>query len=40
LDVAAPDVAADEEDDEPSVGVHLALDVHEENSDKSPETLA
>jgi exoribonuclease II len=40
LDVAAPDVAADEEDDEPSVGVHLALDVNEENSDKSPETPA
>jgi exoribonuclease II len=40
LDVAAPDAAADEEDDEPSVGVHLALDVNEENTEKSPQTPA
>ena len=37
LDVAAPDAAGDEEDDEPSVGVHLALDVNEENTEKAPE---
>jgi exoribonuclease II len=40
LDVAAPDVAGDEEDDEPAVGVHLALDVNEEAPDKAPETPA
>jgi exoribonuclease II len=40
LDVAAPDAAGDEEDDEPSVGVHLALDVNEENSEKTPENPA
>jgi exoribonuclease II len=40
LDMAAPEVAGDEEDDEPAVGVHLALDVNEENTDKLPETTA
>jgi exoribonuclease II len=34
LDVAVPEAAGDEDDDEPSVGVHLALDVNEENSEK------
>jgi exoribonuclease II len=40
LDVAAPELAGEEEDDEPSVGVHLALDVNEESAEKSPETPA
>ncbi|TAG27145.1 MAG: RNB domain-containing ribonuclease [Burkholderiales bacterium] len=35
LDVAAPEVATDEEDDETNLGVHLVLDVNEENSEKS-----
>jgi exoribonuclease II len=40
LDVAAPDVGGDEEDDEPAVGVHLAMDVNEENSEKPSENPA
>ena len=40
LDVAAPDIAADEEEDEPAVGVHLAMDVNEETVDKSSESPA
>ncbi|MFM7331900.1 MAG: ribonuclease catalytic domain-containing protein [Brachymonas sp.] len=40
LDLAATDAAGDEDDDEPAVGVHLALDVNEEAVDKSPETTA
>jgi exoribonuclease II len=43
LDVAAPDVADDEEGDdgdEPAVGVHLAMDVNEEPLEKLPETPA
>jgi exoribonuclease II len=40
MDVALPDAAADEEDDEPAVGVHLAMDVNEETVDKSAESPA
>jgi exoribonuclease II len=40
LDVAAPDVGGDEDDDEPAVGVHLAMDVNEENSEKPSENPA
>jgi exoribonuclease II len=40
LDVAAPDVAGEEEDDEPAVGVHLAMDVNEETPEKPSETPA
>jgi exoribonuclease-2 len=40
LDVAAPDVAAEEDDDEPSVGVHLAMDVNEETTEKPSENPA
>ncbi len=40
LDVAAPDVSVEEEDDEPTVSVHLAMDVNEENTEKSPDTPA
>jgi exoribonuclease II len=44
LDLAAPDAAADDmaqdDDDEPAVGVHLALDVNEETAEKLPETPA
>jgi exoribonuclease II len=39
LDVAAPDVAGDEDEDEgePAVGVHLAMDVNEDIAEKSSE---
>jgi exoribonuclease II len=40
LDVAAPEDTADEEEDEPSVGVHLALDVNEEPVEKSSDHSA
>jgi exoribonuclease II len=40
LDVAAPDASNDEEDDEPSLGVHLALDVNEELIEKTSENAA
>jgi exoribonuclease II len=40
LDVAAPEPSDEDDDDEPAGGVHLALDVNEENSDKSGETPA
>jgi exoribonuclease II len=40
LDRAAPDAAGDEEDDEPSVGVHLVMDVNEEAPEKSSERPA
>jgi exoribonuclease II len=40
LDAAASEASAEEEDDEPSVGVSLAMDVNEENSDKSPQSPA
>ncbi|MBS7808160.1 RNB domain-containing ribonuclease [Variovorax sp. PCZ-1] len=40
LDVAVAELAGDEEDDEPSVGVHLAMDVNEDNSEKAPDSPA
>jgi exoribonuclease II len=40
LDVAAPELAGDEEDDEPAAGVHLAMDVNEETPDKPSESPA
>jgi exoribonuclease-2 len=40
LDVVAADEAGEEEDEEQSVGVHLSLDVDEENSEKSPQSPA
>ncbi len=40
LDVAQETAASDEEDDEPTVGVHLAMDVNEETPEKPPETPA
>ncbi len=36
LDAAAAAMASDEEDEEPAVGVHLAMDVNEEPADKPP----
>ena len=38
LDVAAPEPTDEEEDDEPTGGVHLAMDVNEESSEKSAES--
>lgn len=40
LDVAAPEMAADDEDDEVAVGVHLAMDVNDDTVEKSPGTSA
>ncbi len=40
LDVAAPEPTDEEEEDEPTGSVHLALDVNEENQEKSGENTA
>jgi exoribonuclease II len=40
LDLTVPDGEEGEDDDEPALGVHLALDVNEEHVDKLPETPA